>query len=106
MNENVTPLKTVTAEKARRLTALVTGELEPPNPYAAFIVSRIRELRVEGENVAKQLANARAQVASLEKKAIGLQSAGEQYVQDLMKWDKEESSEPAPQISSAQGEGG
>jgi len=74
----------------QRLEAMLTGKVNPPNQFAAYIVEKIRGVRIEREKLTFELENGKRLIASMERKLISLESSNNNYLDDLREWDVKE----------------
>ena len=75
-------------EQMDRLQKLLSGQVQPPNPFAEYIIQQLRETMAKGQNISQKLVVYRSQVKKLEEESLRLEGVAEQHLKDLAEWDK------------------
>jgi hypothetical protein len=95
----------IRAEKLDRVEGLLTGKVVPPNDYVKYIVGQLQDVRKKADAASQRLASAKAAVQELETEVIRLGGVGNQYLADLVVWDRPEAvaiEEPPEESENAQ----
>ena len=93
--ESEKPKDTMTLE---RLQGLMQGTIEPPNPYAAYIVEQLKQHTAELDACQRNAQALDQRLGQLRAEALRLEGRVGQLRQDLVTWDRklEEPTAPAP----------
>lgn len=71
-----------------RLQGMFAGNVEPPTELVAYFISKAKEIAQQGEQVQRQLTQARQAVIQLEARGRELAGAHAKYIEDIRHWDQ------------------
>lgn len=84
----VDPASAKNQAKKQRLEDLISGRAEPPNEFAAYLITQVRDTLGKGNALSQRISLARRQLEQMEHEALRLEGAAEQCAADLSRWDK------------------
>lgn len=86
--QHIDPTAAAAAAKKQRIGELIAGKVEPPNEFAAYVVSQLRETMGAGRVLANQIKKTRMSLDQMEQESLRLEGAADQHLRDLERWDK------------------
>ena len=86
-DNTITDTKAAKERQHKRLSELVEGTVDAPNEFASYLVSKLRELRENGEVISAQLKQVTEMKAHLEQQLADARVLVDKYIKDLVDWD-------------------
>lgn len=81
-------IRSMLTQPVARLRALMSGEVEPPNEFVAYLISKARTCKKTFEGVQNDIQKVRKQLKQLEGEALRLEGQHNSYLQDIEAWDR------------------
>ena len=81
-------LESTEEEATARLRDLVSGKVEPPNEFVAYLIQKMIQARTEYIAVASSIQETTTRLAQMKERVVSLQAENNKYLDDIKAWDR------------------